>query len=107
MKIISYTEREKGVIHFIYEKTDFIRWNKLGKRSGDVGGVLISRNYNTQVSTYLCYGTIEEPNRDRYLMNIIHACLPEGPFLKLSELVTYKPILPITQSYKMEFLIIK
>lgn len=75
MRPIAFTV-ENGITYFQYDQKELERFNELGKRNGNVGMILVSRQGT--ILTYKGYGTIEKPHREEMIMSIKHHPVFDG-----------------------------
>lgn len=76
MKPVSYTIKD-GITYFNYNLKEIEAWLKLGKKYGNVGFVLISRE--NKIFTYEGFGTIENPIYHLHKISLVHFEPLDGP----------------------------
>ena len=60
--------------------SDFLKeWISLGNRDGNTGPILVSIDYDSKMQMFATYGTIENPCRTRYKLNMKHWDVMDGP----------------------------
>jgi hypothetical protein len=88
MKPINYEQTENGVFKFIYDEKEYRNFHSLGKEHGDVGYILLEKDYNTLFTKYEGYGVIENPNKNLNYMSIQHSELLDGRFLTPEQIMS-------------------
>ena len=77
MTPIKYKTYNNGTTRFVYNAKEKARWNRLGRKHGDVGFLLKSRK--DSIYTYECYGTIENPSTNKSNLMVCHNEMFDGP----------------------------
>lgn len=88
MQPVSYIEKD-GLVTFLYNQKEYCEWYQRGIEYGDVGEILVS--IDDKFYTYHCFGTIEHPRTEMYIMKLMHNEAFDGPQQTPLQIITPIP----------------
>lgn len=86
----STTKKDIETFHYPYSKLK--AWLKDGYENGNVGFLLVQRNFNLKYYLYKGFGTIENPSKFLKTMIIKHFELFDGPWATTEQILNPKPL---------------